>query len=110
MIRTISLAIAGVFACSAALAEPSVTVRYDDLNLQSHTGASVMLSRIHAASHRVCGTAPLLADLAGSDAYRRCLRETSDRAIARLNAPLVTAALRGLGATSQTVAAVGDAR
>lgn len=49
-----SLAAAAGASASAAEA-PAVTVRYGDLNLASDAGTQVLLRRLSAAAHRVCG-------------------------------------------------------
>lgn len=82
----------------AALAQAGgreVTVSYDDLNLTSKSGAAVLLSRIEAAAERVCGPRPGLLDLASQQAYRRCIKETMDRAVSDVGAPLVAELHRG---------------
>lgn len=86
-------AAAGVHAAKSDA--PTTTVRHDDLNLNGATGAGVMLGRLQAAAHRVCGATPLPQELAATSRHRACLTETVDRAVARLNAPLVTARHHG---------------
>lgn len=76
-------------------ADREITVSYDDLNLDSKAGAAVLLSRISAAAERVCGPQPGLLDLASQQAYQRCMKETMDRAVADVGAPLVAELYRG---------------
>ena len=110
MTRIALIACVAASLAAPALAEPTVKVAYGDLNLQSRPGARQLLARLHAAARKVCGPAPIIADLGRDAAYRGCLKATVNTAVSDLNAPLVTAAYEGLGATSRTVAAVGDAR
>lgn len=72
-----------------------VTVPYGDLNLSQEEGATALLSRIdHAATH-VCGGRPQIADLHAWSAYEACRKDSMDRAVATVKAPLV-ASLYGL--------------
>jgi UrcA family protein len=109
MTRAILIALAAASLAAPAMAE-STKVNYSDLNLQSHAGAKTMLVRVTVAVRKVCGPSPVPADLTGAYYYRKCLTATMSNALTDLNAPLVTAALGGLGATSRTVAAVGETR
>lgn len=79
----------------ASSAFPVASVRHDDLNLNASIGAGVMLTRIEAAARKVCGPAPLIQELAASSRHRACVEGTTDDAVAKLNAPLVTAVHHG---------------
>ncbi len=72
----------------------SVKVSYVDLNLDSEAGAKVMLQRIRHAAKIVCEP---LADgvLDLTYAYRPCVSRATDRAVAALNNPIVTAMVGG---------------
>jgi len=87
-------AAAGVHATAPSDA-PTAAVRHDDLNLNGPAGAEVMLSRLHHAARKVCGPAPLTQEIAANQRHRACVRETVDIAVAKLNAPLVTARHNG---------------
>jgi UrcA family protein len=67
------------------------TIRHDDLNLARPHHAAVMLARIETAAKAVCGGAPAPNELMKSKLFRACMAETTDQAVAKLDAPLVTA-------------------
>ena len=110
MSRFYIIALAAATFATPVLAQSAVKVGYSDLNLQSRNGARVMMARLNAAAHRACGPAPSIRALGPSKEYNDCVNETVGKAVAALNAPLVTAAYGGTGATSQTVAAAGAPR
>lgn len=78
-----------------ASAFPAASVRHDDLNLNASIGTGVMLTRIEAAARKVCGPAPLIQELGASSRHRACVEGTMDDAVAKLNAPMVTAVHHG---------------
>lgn len=101
---------ASLLAASAAHAQtPAVEapqqafVRTVDLDLTNLSGARVVLARIQSAASTVCGPRPFISDLNGQAAYDRCRDETVSRAVASLNAPLVTA-LAGQGRLDRVAA------
>lgn len=71
----------------------SVKVSYTDLNLSSDAGAKVMLQRIVNAARTICGPEPT-APLDGVG-YARCVKGTTDRAVAEFDNPNLTAVNRG---------------
>jgi UrcA family protein len=78
------------FAAEPPLLEAQVS--YDDLNINENEGAVALLQRIEAAAIAVCGGRDgITRDLARRAQRRACALEATDAAVARLNAPLVTA-------------------
>ena len=73
----------------------SIRLGYADLNLTTAAGASAMLQRIKAAASQACGAEPDIKDLRRATLYNRCRTQTVARALATLNAPLVTALADG---------------
>lgn len=72
-------------------------VFYGDLNLKSHSGAQVALRRIKHAAVNVCGGQPdSMLDLVAYGYFRDCVMDTTDGAVKRLNAPLVTSLFMSL--------------
>jgi len=74
-----------VGAISVASAAPlsevaAVTVRYDDLNLNTDQGNSVLYQRIVFAAEQVCGQ-PDIRELAASAAAKACKRDAIARAV-----------------------------
>jgi UrcA family protein len=78
----------------AAAADPdivSVRVPIADLNLHSGAGAAAALYRIRAAARTICGADSGRLPLARAALQSACVKSTVDRAVARLDAPMVTA-------------------
>lgn len=69
----------------------SVRVPYADLNLATAAGAGAMVKRIDAAAREACGGEPDVKELKRTRIYEQCRGQTVARAVANLNAPLVTA-------------------
>jgi UrcA family protein len=95
-----TLAALGLFATAyAASARPmietadmvSTPVSYADLNLSTEAGAKVMLRRITNAARDICGSEPPRKEFDTYHLYGACLKTVTDRAVAKLNSPLVTA-------------------
>lgn len=74
-----------------APANPSVTVRHQDLDLRTAAGARTLDRRIWRAVVAVCGT-PSDFDLEGKNAIRECRRETRQIATAKADAVVAGAA------------------
>jgi len=95
-----SLAAAG--AASAAAGEaPAVTVRYGDLNLASDAGTQVLLRRLSAAAHRVCGD-DSQRDLTRLRHAQACFRESLSSAVVAVHNERLSMLYRersGAGAT-----------
>jgi UrcA family protein len=105
----ISVVLGGLGASHSAAATPTRTtteinsarVSFDDLDLSTDKGAREVLSRVHQAARDVCIRsyemwAPYINLQSG---FVTCVKEASNRAVAQLNNPLVTAAYTGEKAT-----------
>lgn len=66
-------------------------VSYADLNLENAADAAILHKRIVSAARRVCGvySSPIPLDFASP--LRACANEAAARAIADVNAPMLTA-------------------
>jgi UrcA family protein len=73
----------------------SKTVKVSDLNLAHAKDARTMILRIQNAASDLCsgGTSDTLFRLSRS--YRSCVRDSTSRAVAQLNSPVVTALYGG---------------
>ena len=71
------------------------TVSTSGLDLQSASGAKIMLSRIQAAAGQYCGSSPVAADLGATAAWRSCVKTNVAHAVTQLKAPMVTVAYTG---------------
>ena len=77
------------------------TVKFDDLNLGTPSGAQALYGRIHAAARRVCEQ---LSDELGP--VRACMAKAEGEAIKEVNAPLLTAFYQNkTGVQPQTIIA-----
>jgi UrcA family protein len=90
------LAVAATLSCAApVLAQtsdtvPSVSVKYDGLNIGSPVGAQVLLKRIEAAANTVCGGAPDIRQLNQWASFEACRRSAVARAVVAVGSPLLT--------------------
>jgi UrcA family protein len=71
-------------------------VQTADLDLQQDAGAAALERRLRAAARRVCNRPSYPTELGHWRAYRACVRETLEEAVARIDAPLVQARFEGL--------------
>lgn len=96
-------------ASQAEISSPSpakqIAVNYSDLDVSRPAGAEVLITRMRAAAAQVCGPAPDVRDLVMYRFYRQCMAETVDRAVASVNAPMVTELYRG---KATEIAAAGE--
>ncbi|MBT9470177.1 MAG: UrcA family protein [Pseudomonadota bacterium] len=69
----------------------TVLVPTAGLDIGTHQGAKIALTRVQAAAAKICGVRPNERDLGASAAYRSCVKSTTDRAVATANSPLITA-------------------
>jgi UrcA family protein len=69
----------------------SVRVSIAGLDISSPAGAKAVLGRIHQAARSICGAEPVVQDLSGRAAYSRCVSAITDRTVAALANPVVTA-------------------
>lgn len=82
------LGFAGV-ASAASAQEDIMIVRVGDLNTKGHEGAATALRRIKTAANAFCG--PQNRDLGANHARQLCVQKMTGKAVASLNAPMVTA-------------------
>jgi UrcA family protein len=86
-----------LYSCAPAWADTgtaprSVTVRFEDLNINSARGAAQLYHRIEHAAEDVCGGNPApLRLLKIESVYASCVRGAVSGAVARVNHPAVTA-------------------
>ena len=94
--------LAGSAPAAAASAESRrhVTVRYDDLNLASVSGATRLYGRIRTAARQVCGEPGLT--LGEQHAWQVCVRGSVNDAAATVGNPIVSALAAGRGYRSET--------
>lgn len=71
-------------------AAPSVTVRYDDLNLASDRGTHELYGRIESAAREVCG-APDIRDLGAMAAAKSCRASAIAKAVHEVNSSKLAA-------------------
>jgi UrcA family protein len=89
-LMTAMFAAATALSASAYAGPTAKIVSYADLDLSRTAGAEVLLRRVEGASESVCGGTPSIRDLAMTAAFRRCVRENIDEAVATIDAPLLT--------------------
>ncbi|MEJ0063990.1 MAG: UrcA family protein [Caulobacteraceae bacterium] len=94
---------APVAAASSDPAAMSVPVLVADLNLADRDGAKTALQRIRTAATAICGEAPDARLLERASLHRACIKSSTDRAVASLDSPIVTA-LNGGQSTAMMVA------
>jgi UrcA family protein len=78
-------------AAPAANSTPALSIRYNDLDLQSTQDAKVMLHRIRKTAVEICH--PGETGFEATARFETCYQKTVDQAVAKLNAPRVTDAL-----------------
>ncbi len=71
----------------------AVTVKYQDLNLNTPEDAGRLLSRLRAAARKVCGPESERLDL--EYAWRVCYEGSLNAAVARVDNPILTALVAG---------------
>jgi UrcA family protein len=86
-----TLAMTPSFAVAADAAAPrEITVRYDELNMSSASGASVLYARLRSASRSVCDVMDGR-ELRQHAAYNACYQQALSNAVAKVNRTSVTA-------------------
>jgi hypothetical protein len=105
--KTLGLALATMMIGGAAItAHATATVRvmaqepvsYHDLNLETESGADALLTRIQSAARKVCIEAnPDLMKPNIRDLRQSCTDDATARAVASVNAPLLTRRAISLG-------------
>jgi UrcA family protein len=89
-------ALATLYACTPVWADTSetsrsVTVHFEDLNINSARGAAQLFQRIEYAAKDVCGgNLGSQRELVLSSLYKTCVRGAIAGAVARVNHPAVT--------------------
>jgi UrcA family protein len=98
------------FAAQPAAALPSVTVKFEDLNLNSTSGVAALYRRIHAAAKNVCA----LPDGDTSNEVHalelKCVAETESRTIGRMRVESLSAYYDRKTASRSSVAEMAAAR
>lgn len=90
VVSKLTLAVVGVMASVAAFAaapaadSPSVSVRYDDLNLSTTAGVDALYRRISFAARQVCPDI-YSRDLHIALAAQRCEADAVSRAVSKVN-------------------------
>ena len=90
----LALAMAAALGAGAASAQPigdGVLVRFGDLDTSSTAGARTLLQRIRYAATKVCGYRPDSRMIDDFYNFRRCRADAVDRAVLKVDLPLVTA-------------------
>jgi UrcA family protein len=83
----------------------SVTVPYDDLDIDTPAGARTLLDRISVASKKVCGKPPSTLMLSVPDKRTECRANAVRQTVLSLNEPAITLAWQAqTGTTIQTAA------
>jgi UrcA family protein len=98
------LAVGSAVAGQPAFAEQvSVKVHYHPADLSTEAGAKSMLRKIQTAAQQACGDEEYWSYR--DSGYSKCVRESTDRAVAQLSSPMVTALNGGRGASAPTALA-----
>ncbi len=66
-----------------------VVVHYADLDVTRPEGAKALLDRMRYASRKACGGQPDFLNFTAARAFKACMQDTMDRAVASLGNPLV---------------------
>ena len=77
-------------------------VHFSDLDLTRAEGARVLLGRLQHAARAVCSPEADSRDLYRISRYESCLKESMDRAVADVHAPLVSALYGNATAVAQS--------
>ena len=97
----VSAAVALALIGTVAHAEDgTMRVRVGDLNLQHQDGAKVALQRIKSAATAFCG-GEVTSPLEFAQSVRSCRKAMTGKAVAQLDAPLVTALYAPTTSTTQ---------
>lgn len=89
---------ATALAAGAASARPigeGVLVRFGDLDTSSSQGAKALLQRFRDAATKACGYQPDSRMIDDFYSFRRCRADAVDRAVLKVDLPLVTALNHG---------------
>jgi len=84
----IAIAIVAAVSATAVASDPTrQTVKFADLNISTPEGASALYTRIHEAAAAVCSHYIFTTD----DAADRCVRDSTAKAVTRVNQPALYA-------------------
>jgi UrcA family protein len=78
----------GLPAMAGAVTAPDVAVRYNDLDVDTVSGATQLLQRIESAADRVCARLDH-GDLASRGNVQRCEQKLTAAAVAKVNHPVL---------------------
>jgi UrcA family protein len=87
-------------ASSSDPAAMTVPVSIADLNLSDSDGAKMALQRIRTAAKTVCGEEPDSRQLERVSLYHACIKSSTNRAVASLDSPIVSALNSGQPGTT----------
>jgi|SRR5580692_1137504 UrcA family protein len=93
---------AGAHADEAAVAVPTRTVHYADLNLNTQAGAAVLYKRIRNAAEQVCGDVGSR-DLAQAAAARACVDRAIFASVHTVNNPQLTSEYNARSGAAQPI-------
>ena len=105
-----ALLVGNAFAADPATALPSVTVKFEDLNLQSAAGIAALYKRIHVAARNVCALPDGDISMDVHALELTCAVETESRTIDRMHVEALSAYHRQRTGTPSSVAAMAAAR
>ncbi len=89
--RCAAVAIAALVSGSVLAADPSKTVSYADLNLNSSAGVAALYKRITKAAYEVCQIPTGTHQIKIESELKACKADSVDRAIQQANLPSLTA-------------------
>lgn len=100
-----ALAVATAMLAPVASADPggrttSINVSHADLDLTAKAGARTLLTRMRAATAKVCGPRPAPHHIHDMTRYQACTEEAMAAAVAAIDIPTVTALFKGQAGTA----------
>lgn len=87
------VAVSGGLSANAGETQPTYQtfVSYSDLDLSKPSNAQILIDRITDAASSVCRKDVDVSKLIWSRLYQSCVKEAADRAVAKVDRPIVTA-------------------
>ena len=102
------LLLAGAWQCGAFASTPPagedvgrIVVRFGDLNLERPAGVAVLYRRLKLAAKHVCGEPEHPGSAIISVAWRACVTQAVERAVVKVDRPVLTAYYREHTASGQ---------
>ena len=92
---------------SGSQTEPSIKVKFRDLDLSTPKGAAVLYQRIERSARLVCTDSSLPYDTGRTRTFNSCYQSSVEEAVSSINQPLLTARHR---AKTEKSVQVGSAR